>query len=115
MSAGIPTVVAGDLVVTIGHEGDLCRTVLEHQSDELRDGIAFNVELRRQQRLQVAHVLITDMALVGTGVNRDALSAEALAVLCHAQHVGIVAPARIANSGYFIDVYTEFCGHNSNY
>ena len=94
--------------MAVGHQGHLRGAVLEDEGDELRDGVALDVELRGQQRLQVAHVLIADMALVGTGMHGDALGSETLAVLRHTQHVGVVAATCVADGGDFIDVYAEF-------
>ena len=106
MTAGIPAVVAGNLVVTVGHEGDLCGLVFQHEGYELRDRVAFDIELCRETGLQVTNILIADVALVGTGVHGDALRTEALAVEGYLQDIGVVAATRIANRGDFIDVDT---------
>ena len=106
---GVPAMIRGNLVVAIGHESDLRGPVLQDQGDEFRDGVALDVELRGQERTKVAHILITDVALVGTRMDRDTLGTKTFAVLSYAQDVGVVATARIADGGHFIDVNAEFC------
>lgn len=109
----VPSVVAGDLIMSVRHQGDLCGTVLKDEGDEFRDGIAFDVELCCEQWFQIAHILIADVSLVGPWMNRDTLCTKAFAVLRHLQDIGIVAASRIADSGHFIDIYAEFRWHNS--
>ena len=105
----IPSGIGGDGVLGIGHERHLRRTHFEHQFAERRDRITLDIELGRQHFLQVAHVRITDMAGVGTGMHRNPLRSEALAVQCRTYHVGKIAAARIAHHGDLIDVHTQFC------
>lgn len=52
------------------------RTHFEHQFAERRDRITLDIELGRQHFLQVAHVRITDMAGVGTGMHRNPLRSK---------------------------------------
>lgn len=85
------------------------RTHFEYQFAERRDRIALDIELGRQHFLQVAHVRITDMAGVGTGMHRNSLRSETLAVQRRTHHVGKIAAARIAHHGDLIDVHTQFC------
>ena len=92
--------------MAVWHERYLCRSVLEDKGYELRDGIALNVKLGGQQRLQVANVLIADVTLIRPGMYGDALSSEALAILCHPQYVGVVASTGITYGGNLIYVYT---------
>ena len=45
MSHGVPTMVRGELVGSIGHQGHLGRLHLQHQLDELLAGVALDIEL----------------------------------------------------------------------
>ena len=85
------------------------RNHLRHQVDEARNGIALDVELRREHTFQIAHVVVTDMARIGTRMHRDAVGSETLDVQGCANHVGQVAAARIAHHGDLIDVNAQLC------
>jgi hypothetical protein len=52
------------------------------------------------------------MALVGPGMQSDAIGTEAHTVQGDLHHIRQVAPPRIANQGYFIEVDTEL-GHGA--
>lgn len=69
-------------------------------------GVALDVELGRKHPLERPHVVVADVARIGTRVHRDAVGSEALDVLRRAHDVGHVAAARIADDGNLIDVYT---------
>ena len=106
---GVPAVVGGYLVMAVGHQGDLRGTVLQDEGYELRDGVTLDIKLRGQERTQVADVLIADVALIRTRVNGDALGTEALTVLCHTQDIRVITTTGIADGGYLINIYAEFC------
>ena len=109
VGTGVPAVVGCQLLVAVGHEGDLRGARGEHEVHELGFGVALYVELRGDERLEVAHVLAADVALVGARMHGDALCAKALAILRHAQHVGVVAAPRVAQCGNLVDVHAKSC------
>ena len=45
------------------------------------------------------------MAFVGTRMHGYAVGTETLAVHGHTLHIGSILPARIAQSGYLVDIY----------
>ena len=61
---GVPSVVARQLRVAVGHECHLCWLHLKHQVYVFLDGVALDVEFGGYQRLDVSHVLVSDVALV---------------------------------------------------
>ena len=108
MSLGIPTGVGREVGRRIRHERYLRGNGPGNQVDEFVGRVALDVVFGGDHRQEVEHILVRDMALVGTGMHRDALSAETLAVGRHPNHIGDIPSARIAQSGHFVDVYTEF-------
>ena len=106
MCTGIPAMIAGQLVMRVGHESDLGRNHLEHQIDKVGFRVALYVEFRSKAWLEVQDILMTDMTLVGPGVYRDALCTETLAVQGHTHHVGIVGTSGVADCRHLIDIYT---------
>lgn len=112
---GVPSGVAGEDAVGVGHEGDLSRVDFLDEVDETVGaafrhplGIALDVVFHPYQRLDCQRVGIADVAFVGTRVDGDALRAEALAVDGEFEHVGCVATAGVADGGHFVDIDAEF-------
>ena len=93
----------------VGHECHLCGHHLEYQFGKRIDGIAFDVKLCGHPWTNVAHILIAYVALVGTGMNGNAFCTKCFGVKSHCQHVGVVSSAGVAESGNFIDIYTQSC------
>ena len=112
MGRNVPAGVGRDGVVGVGDEGDLVGDDLQDEVDELRDGIAFDVELRGDVRPDEADVGVAYVPLVGAGMHGDALRAEALAVPGGLLDVGKVAPAGVAQRGELVYVDTQ-SGHIS--
>lgn len=104
----VPTMVTGQLSGCIGHEGDLRRHDETHQVNKLRRGIAFDVKLRSDPWTKIQDVLPADMPLVGPRMYGNTLSTEALTIQSHADNIGVVSTARIAQRGNLIDIYTQF-------
>ncbi len=105
MLTDIPTRIRSDGTRSIGHKSHLLRLHLKHEFHEFRRGIALDVELRLDQRTETIHIVAADMALVGTGMHRDAVGPESLAVCRHFKEVRHILTSRIAQSGYLVDVY----------
>jgi len=108
----IPTMIGGELAWGIGYEGDLGGLYLQHQLHEfVFFRIAFYIELGGNDFAYLSYIAVPDMPFIGAGVNGDAIGAKLLAVYGGLQHIGVVAAAAVAEGGYFVDVYGEFC-HN---
>jgi hypothetical protein len=101
-------VVAGELVFAVGHQGALLRPELAHQVHEVVKGVALDVELALwplpHQARNVMRVLGADVALIGPGVDGDALGASLQAQLGRAQRVGQGQVAAVAQQCHFVDV-----------
>ena len=103
---GVPSVVTGYLVVTVGDQCDLCGHYLQYQLGKRVDGITLDIELGGNLRTQVADILLTDVALVGARMYGNALSAKQFYITSNGQNVGVIASSRIAECGNLIDIYT---------
>jgi len=66
------------------------------------DRISLDVELRRDHSLEVAHILIADMALIRAWVDGDTLCSEALTVQRNLNEVGDIAATSITQGSYLI-------------
>ena len=109
MPTGIPTVIRGQLVRIIGHERHLRRTDIRNQRQELLRRISFHIQFRGHHRLQLIYILLTNMTLIWTRMNRNALRAKQLAVHRKALNIRQITPTRITQRSYFINVYTQLC------
>ena len=74
-------------------------------------GVALDIEFDREHRGESGHIGGAYMALVRTGVNRDAIGAGGDDTLRVAQQVRVVARSRVAYQRDFIDVYRERDAH----
>ena len=107
----VPSGRRGEVAGLVGHQGHLLGLYFEHKINEFGRGVALDVEFRGDQSSEFDHIVVTDVALVGARMHRDALGTEFLAVHCHLLHVGIVLAAGIPQGRYLVDVYTEICKH----
>ena len=107
----IPAGIRRDGIRGIGDERHLRGTHLLHQRDKAVDRIAFDIELGGEHPFERPHVVVADVAGVGTRMHRNAVGTEAFDVERRTHHVGPVAAARIAHYGNLIDVHTQLC-HN---
>jgi len=93
----VPTVVAGELVHRVGHEGGLVRAHRAHQLHQVVKGVALDVELGLgpllHQSGQLAHVRGPNVTLIRPGVDGDALTARLQAALRGTHHTGNVQVA----------------------
>ena len=96
--------VAGYLVVGIGHQCHLCGFHLKHQINILADGVSLDVELCGDDGADIPHILISDVSLIGAWMHGNTLCTKFFAVYCHLQDIGIVASSGIAHRGHFIDI-----------
>jgi hypothetical protein len=76
-----------------------------HKGDKGVRRIALNIEFCGEQRLQQLHIAVSDMALVGPGVDGNALGPELLTIDRHLLHIGDISAPGIAESGNLIDIY----------
>ena len=83
-----------------------CAGCTADKVDELRRGIALNVKLRGEHGGEIVHVLPTDVTLIGTRMDGDALSTERLNVASSLQNVGTIPTSCITQRGNFIDIDT---------
>lgn len=109
MFADIPARTRSELVRAVGHESHLLGLHLEHQLHEFRRGVALDVKLGLDERTQTIDVVTPDVALVGAGMDCDAVGAESLTVGSHLEKVGDILAARVAQGGYLVDIYAEIC------
>ena len=114
----VPAGIGGEYPFGVGDEGHLSGLDFLHQVDEavglaLGDafGVALDIELRSHGGLEVVDIAVADVALVGTGMDSDALRAETLAVDGELEDVGRVAATRVADGGDLVDVDAE-SGHS---
>ena len=105
--------VAGELVFAVGHQGALLRPQLAHQVHEVVKGVALDVELALwplpHQASNVMRVLGADVALIGPGVDGDAMCARLQAQLGRAQRAGQGQVAAVAQQRHFVDVDRQRC------
>ena len=101
----IPTSVRCDGVGSVGHKCHLRGAYLAHQIDKTRNGITLDIEFSRNDRFQFAHIGITYVSFVGTGVYGDAFRAETLDILGCGDHIGHISASRITNYCNLIDIY----------
>ena len=108
-----PAVVAGELVLAVGHQGALLWPQLAHQVHEVVKGVALDVELALRplphQARDVLRVLRADVALVGPRVDGDALGARLQAQLGRAQRAGQGQVAAVAQQRHFVDIDRQRC------
>ena len=102
---GVPAGIGGNGVRGVRHQGHLVGPNFQYQIDKRRDGIALHVQFRGDHRLQVAGILITDMALVRARVDGDSLSPEDLDVPYGLHQVRQFSAAGIPQGGNFIHIY----------
>lgn len=106
VGSDVPSGIGREGIGSVRHERDLSRFHEQHELDELLGRIAFDVELRAENRTEPVDVVAADVTLVGTGMHCDAVGTEALAVDGYFFHVGDIAATGVADGGYFIYVYT---------
>ena len=109
VTARVPTMVGGQLRRIIRHELDLRRMHISHQRHELIRRVALYVQLRRHHRLQLIHIFLADMPLVGTGMHGNALRTEQLTIHCKTLYIRQITATSIAQRCHFVDIYTKLC------
>ena len=80
-----------------------------HFTDEVAetpDGVALDVEFGTEYGFEGAYVRIADVALIRSGMDRDALCPKAFAIDCGTQDIRHVAAPRIPQRGDLVDVNT---------
>jgi len=92
----VPPVVGGDFTRFGGDEGALCGTNFHDHVEEVGSGVSLDVKLDRQHLQEVCHVSGTDVTLVLSGVDRDALAPGLDAGAGGLDHVRFIAPPGIA-------------------
>src|SRR5690606_27175001 len=114
----VEAVVRGELMVAVGHQGALVGQGLLHQGQESGvvplgggKGVALHIEfdarMAGHQPRQVADIAGADMALVGAGVDGDAVNASGQADLGVPGQGRVVPLPGIADQGDFVEVDTE--------
>ncbi len=104
--------VGGELVLAVGHEGDLMRAHLAHKVHEVLGGIALDVVLGlgpvlAQQGSQLMHILRADVAAIGPRVHGDALGTGEQAELGRLCHAGNAQMPGVAQQGHLVDIDRE--------
>ena len=102
----VPAGAGGEGVRGVGDQGDLVGDDFADQGGETAGRVALDVEFRRDGRPERAHIAVADVALVGAGVDGDAVGAETLAVQRNLQDIRQVAAAGVAQQGNLVDIYT---------
>ena len=69
--------------------------------------MALYIEFCAHHRAQLRYIAAAYVALVGTRMHRDAVGAETLAILRRLHHGGAVFATRVAQRGYFVNVYAK--------
>ena len=117
--------VGGELIVTVRDQRDLVGTGFANQFEEAGVAlagagkrIALDIELDSPTCLdrQLANVIGTDMALVGTRVHGDATAAGIHAHARRGGQVGLVVAARISQDGDLVEIDAQdgHAGHHSH-
>jgi hypothetical protein len=107
----VPAVVAGGLVLGIGHEGALMRPLRTHETHEVLQRVALDVEFAvgpgREQPGQIRHVMRADMPLIGPWMHGDAVRPRLQTQLGRAQDDGEAQVAPVAHLGHEIHVHGQ--------
>src|SRR5262245_57225484 len=116
LSAEVPTVVAGEGIGAVGDEGTLRRAILLGELCVLMEGIALDVELGLRMRLEefgdLVDIVRPDMALVGPGMDGDAVGARVEGDASGLEHAGDTIRARVPQRRDLVDIDTE-TGHRA--
>ena len=111
MREEIPSVIGGQGVGRIGHQRRLRGFHLAYEGEKIVVGITLDVEfglvLGAQHRIEVAHILVGDVARVGTRMHRDAVASGVEAGARRLQNVGKIFAARVAQQRDLVDVDAE--------
>ncbi len=107
MGDGVPTRVTGEHIGWVGHEGNLVGLNPQYHFQKLIGRIPLNVKFCLQGRRECFHIRKPYMSLIRTGVHSNALGPEALTIKGHPQHIGVITPPCVSQSGNLIDVYAE--------
>jgi hypothetical protein len=83
---------------------------IAYQGDKGRGRIAFDIQLRGNQRFQQPYILIPDMALIGPGMYGDSLGPKEFTIHRHLLHIRDIPSPGIPQGGDLVDIYTE-SGH----
>ena len=105
----VPSVITGNLIMSVRNQRNLFGYDLQHQFYEGIYRITFNIKLRLDERFQFSHVLVTDMSFVWAWMYRNSLSTKLFAGFCHLQYIWIITSSGIANGRNFVDIYTKSC------
>jgi hypothetical protein len=104
---GIPTVVTGKLVGRIRHQSNLLGHNVKDKTHKVRRRVPLDIKFGCYQFAQSIDVAATYMSFIGTRMDGNALSTEAFAVNGKALYIRQIAPARVTQSGYLINIYTQ--------
>jgi hypothetical protein len=92
----IPTLIRGEYFWRVGDQGALGRAVSQHQFQELRVGITFDIELSGNGFLEERDVVVANMPLVRTRVDGNALCTEGFAIAGNLYEIRKVATPCVA-------------------
>jgi hypothetical protein len=103
---GVPPLVAGKGIFSIGHQGNLCGFYGQHKVYKLlRARVAFNIQFRGHHIFQLLRVGIAYMPFIGPGVYRYAIGAKFFAINGCFYHIGHIAAPCIAQGGKLVYVH----------
>ena len=89
----------------VGDERNLRRFHVQHEFDEVLVGIALDIQFCGDNIFEGIHITAAYVTFVRTGMDGYALSAPELAIDGCLFNIGNISSPRIAESGYFIDIY----------
>ena len=106
----VPAVVGGALLGVVGDECALGGFYFSDECHEFGVGVSFDVEFDGEHFGELVDVVGSDVALVGSGVDGDAVASGVDAGLCGLGDAGDAEFALVAEEGDLVEVYAEF-GH----
>ncbi len=109
MLSDLPPGLARQNLWSVRNQRDLVRPYLTDQVDEIRRGIAFNIEFGMHDRFQITYVLVCDVTCIRTWMYRDAIGAKPLNPNRRTHDVGFVPTSSVSQGGDFVYVDAEPC------
>jgi hypothetical protein len=112
-----PAVVRGELALGIRHKSDLVRPHQTNQGHQVVQRVAFDVVFAVwpvfHQRRQVVHIAVANMALVRTGMHRDAVGTSLQTQGGRAGDAGNTEVAGVAHQRNLVHIYGEVGVHRA--
>jgi hypothetical protein len=101
-------VIAGELIPAIGDQSGLMRPHAMHQIHQVMEGVALQIELAVGPALHqlgnLDHIVRTDMTLIWTGMDGNAIGSSPQAQLGGSHWAGDIKVPAVAKQGHLVDI-----------